>query len=226
MAYSHRCKRTPDHFEWDVTARLQILCSLSTLTYRSGLAPASMPSTTVDAAVDQSTCSTPSNESIDEQELKHAPGSCHVAQASSLSPDCKMWTTYARSVTVTSNLLRPTGKHDQTRTTSSKPTSSCRNRSPENSTVRLPSPDRANHQLPHAVTTHSREPSYAGFRHDVRAGNEEGKNARRRRSASPRGVRQLQRECDILVLMLEKQRSDNAMRRKERSEAKCQEVGS
>jgi len=82
-----------------------------------------------------------------------------------------------------------------------------------------------NHQLPHAVTTHSREPSHAGFRHDVKAGNDEGKNARRQRSASPRGVRQLQRECDILVLMLEKQRFDSAMRRKERSEAKCQESG-
>ena len=68
----------------------RILCSLSRPTYRSGLAPASMTSTTVDAAVDQSTRSTSSNESIDEQELKHAPGSCHVAQASSLSSDCKM----------------------------------------------------------------------------------------------------------------------------------------
>jgi len=73
------------------------------------------------------------------------------------------------------------------------------------------------------VSTRTYDPSYAGTRPPDKAGiDEEGKAARRRRSASPRGVRQLQRECDTLVLILEKQRYESAMRRKEQSEVQNQ----
>lgn len=79
------------------------------------------------------------------------------------------------------------------------------------------------HRLSHSMTTHTRNPSYAGTRPSDKASiDEEGKAARRRRSASPRGVRQLQRECDTLVLILEKQRYEGAMRRKKQSEVQNQ----
>ena len=54
-----------------------------------------------------------------------------------------------------------------------------------------------------------------------------GETVRRRRSASPRGVRQLQRECDFLVLSLARRRFEEAMRKRNQpgTEADIQHSG-
>lgn len=163
-----------------------------------------MTSTTTDLAVDRSTHSTSSNDLTDDENLKQAPGSCRTAQASSYPSSSNNVDDKARSFIATSDLLRHACERDQTHSTPSKPTSSYRSRSLLRSAVRSPSPERVNHQLSHSVPTHTREPFHAGTRPGDKASIDEGKAVRRRRSAFPRAVRQLQRECDILVLVLEK----------------------
>lgn len=129
----------------------------------------------------------------------------------------------AHSFIVTRSLPRRADNHDQPHTTSSTTTSPYRSRSPLPSAVRLPSPERVNHQPSHLVARHTRTPYYAGSRFGGKTGIDGGMAARQRRSASPRGVRQLQRECDTLVLIWEKQRYEGAMRRKEQLEVQDRE---
>jgi len=90
-----------------------------------------------------------------------------------------------------------------------------RSRSTLRSAVRLPSPEQVNHELSRPLIAHNDGSFRIYARPCDRDAVNRGYRGRtgRLRSASPRGVRRLQRECDTLLLTLEKQRYEKAMQR-------------
>lgn len=106
-----------------------------------------------------------------------------------------------------------------------KPESSYRERSPIRPPTRFTSAQGANHESVQSQITRRRHALRAGSKPcntssiDTAGSVVASLRSRRRRSASPRASRQLQRECDMLVLVLEQQRFEQAMRAKQERQA-------